>query len=91
MNKHNAAQDPVVLLLGATAEPKTCGSCCRFERAEPWNGAPGGWCLLRLPPHYAQKINDPDGKPWNVVRDTHGCDLHKHTGKAYIVSMLVHP
>ncbi len=82
-------QDPIRLELGATADPRTCGSCQFFERTEPWNGMPGGYCLFQLPPQYAKKPNDPDSKPLEVVRDTNTCDLYHHSGKSYIVSKLV--
>lgn len=89
MTKDQASQDPIRLELGATAEPRTCGSCYKFERAEAWS-QPGGWCLMKLPPQYAKKINEfEEAQPHNYVSDTFSCDLYQHSGKAYIVSKLV--
>ena len=91
MTNGQGSQDPIRLELGATAAFKTCGSCIRFERTEPWNGMPGGYCGVILPSQYAQKKDDVDGRPWRVVRDTNTCDLYKSTGKTYIVSKLERP
>lgn len=91
MSDNQAAQDPIRLDVGATADPNTCGSCQRFERTEPWNGTAGGYCLLRLPPQYARKPWGGESKPHDVVRDTDSCDLHVHTGKAYLVTKVVRP
>lgn len=86
-----AAQTPIRLELGATADPNTCGSCAKFERTESWNGMAGGYCTMTLPPQYARVPYDPEGKPPNQVNDTHNCDLYRHSGKAYIVSKLLRP
>lgn len=91
MTKDQSAQDPIKLELGATAEPRTCGSCYKFERRESWNGYPGGFCLMQLPPQYAKQPFNPEGKPPDRVSDNWSCDLYKHSGKTYIVSTLVKP
>lgn len=89
MTKDQGAQDPIRLELGATAEPRTCGSCVHLERREPWNGDYGGYCSIILPPQFAKKQWDSESRPVEWMQDTSRCDLYKSTGKAYIVSKLV--
>lgn len=89
--KDQASQDPIVLGIGETAEPNTCGSCYKFERREPWNGHGSGYCTMNLPPHYARAFGDAESRPKDSVNDDSSCDLYRHSGKAYIVSKLVKP
>lgn len=99
-----AAQDPIRLGLGQTADARTCGSCHFFERMRGENPkafgssefSPAyfelrGYCNIRLPAWVQKKLWDGDSMPPEVMRDTDTCDLHKPSGKAYVVSKVVQP
>lgn len=84
-----AAQDPIRLEIGETAEPGTCGSCYKFERREAWNNKGSGYCTMNLPPQYMRAGWDGESRPKDSVNDDSSCDLYRHSGKAYIVSKIV--
>lgn len=84
----------VVLPIGSTAEPGTCGSCYFFSRYLT-NGyyQDVGFCSIRLPPpkeRYVLKQGDFGDGP-NRVKDTDSCDFYRHSGKTYIVTHQVKP
>lgn len=84
--------DAITLSLGQTASPGKCGSCHRFERFTDSTDLYGS-CEIKLPP-WVDSRNNTDhggGRDWRRVKDTAGCDLHRHTGASYIVSQLVTP
>jgi hypothetical protein len=89
--------DEVVLPIGATADQGSCGSCQFFDRYGEMDYYQAiGYCKIRMPP-YKQRLmlkpyteSDSDWGP-NRVKDTDGCDLHRHSGKTYIVARRVEP
>jgi hypothetical protein len=87
----------VTLPIGATAEPGTCGSCHFFKRYGEMDYYQDiGYCEIRLPPPKQRFVlkpwaeSDSDWGP-NRVRDIDGCDLHRPSGKTYIVARRVEP
>lgn len=90
----------VELPYGQSAEPNQCGSCAYFNRLDgDMSGIPrgdyhkynaGGYCGFKLPPHVATRFSE-EGNPTNRCNDTHGCDLWKSTGFAYLVQHKVEP
>jgi hypothetical protein len=90
-------KDDVLLPIGATAEPGTCGSCHFFDRYTEMDYYQNvGYCKIRMPPYKErlmlksmQKVTGDWGP--NRVKDIDGCDLHRHSGKTYIVARRVEP
>jgi hypothetical protein len=92
--------DEITLPIGATAEPDTCGSCKFFQR---WTDRGAsyqhtGLCKIVMPPpkeRFERKnLNDDDNAEYrapNDVDDTHRCDLHRPSGKTFIVQRRVLP
>ena len=89
MSIEPASKEPIRLEIGATADPRTCGSCHFFERFGEWNGRPSGYCNIRLLSWVMEKAYDGEGIPPKRLRDTDSCDLHRPSGNAYIVSKMV--
>lgn len=92
----------ITLTPGATAEPDTCGSCKFFERKPTSDGEwyrMNGFCRFLFPAKIALKSDvreiDPKHKDdeytgnENMIKDTDRCDLHKPSGKTYIVQRRV--
>lgn len=78
----------IMLSVGLTAEPGTCGSCHFFSRnLENGYYKAVGFCAIKLPPPKELFVIKPyaegDGFGPNRVKDTDGCDLHRHSGKVY--------
>jgi hypothetical protein len=91
----------VILGLGMTAEPNTCGSCVFFGRRDftefyiknesvVRDAMRGGYCKIVLPPQVALRPQG-EGAPTNNTNDTDRCDLWKSDGKTYIVSRRIRP
>lgn len=83
----------VVLPLGSTAEPNTCGSCKFFYRIGADYGQTYqnmGRCQIKLPPmNFQDKGWDGEGFGPRSLQDTASCDLHRPDGKSYIVQRRV--
>lgn len=85
----------IVLPVGASAEPNTCGSCKFFRRTMDAGdyAMRSGTCGFVLPPKLAQMFaarpsKDDDEWGWRLP-DTQRCDLQRPDGKAYIVQRRV--
>jgi len=90
-------KDEVVLPVGATAEPGTCGSCKFFNRyLENDYYQKLGYCEIRMPPPKERMMpkpyaeSDSDWGP-NRMNNFDGCDLYRPSGKTYIVQRRVEP
>lgn len=93
----------VMLLVGATAEPNTCGSCQSFRRrvdSGEWYST-NGTCNFKFPTKVAEMANirevDPRRRDQeytgneDMIQDTDRCDLYRSTGLTYIVQRRVSP
>ena len=80
----------IILPVGNTAEPNTCGSCKFFYRS----GDRSGNCNIKLPPQIAidNKGNEKDYvRNPNTVNDDNRCDFYQPDGKIYIVQRRIEP
>ena len=86
--------NPIVLPIGATADPDTCGSCKFFRRRDEY-GSDRGVCTIVLPGWVQIKPpvnrNDEDWIDPALMKDTMRCDLQRPTGNFYQVSQRVGP
>lgn len=85
--------NPVVLPIGATADPDTCGSCRHFGRSDQY-GDDRGVCNISLPPWVVERQAASDNDDYVTPRLMKGsmrCDLQQPTGKFYQVSRRVGP
>lgn len=91
----------IILGLGQTAEPNTCGSCLFFGRRNftefyikdenvVRDAMRGGYCKFKFPPQVAMRQQE-EGGPTNWVNDVDRCDLWRSSGKTFIVSQRIHP
>jgi hypothetical protein len=76
----------------------TCGSCKYFDRysMDERNYPDRGRCMIKLPPsvmsQYAMRQLRNDEESGMVqLKDTDSCDLHRPTGKVYIVQRRIRP
>jgi hypothetical protein len=89
----------ITLMVGANAEPDTCGSCKFFDRrvdSGEWYSM-DGYCRIAMPPlktrfaPFVYKDNDEDTWGPTHVKDIDRCDLYRPDGKLYIVQRRVGP
>jgi hypothetical protein len=89
----------IILAVGASAEPDTCGSCKFFKRQMdmgPQNMI-YGICRFVLPrtvmAGYTPRVysSDDDCETSGYMRDAERCDLQQPDGKAYIVQRRIPP
>lgn len=85
----------IILPIGASAEPDTCGSCKFFVRdADLWPVGRGR-CKFKMPPGVATKYDIPQDREaensyqYDRTLDTERCDLQRPDGRVYIVQRRV--
>ncbi len=77
----------VILPVGASAEPETCGSCKFFRRRD--GGDCYGYCQIKLPPNkeyfVVKQVTGDEYEASNFLKDNASCDFWKSNGVRYIV------
>jgi hypothetical protein len=92
----------IVLPLGSSAEPDTCGSCRFFvRRGDNEYTSKHGFCNIKLPAKMVEqgtiRSMDPKDKDREYtgnedqIKDTDRCDLYKFSGKVYVVQRRILP
>lgn len=84
----------IILPLGASAEPNTCGSCRFFGRRTEKYSAYAGVCNIELPPmiatkYYVGKESIENSDQFIRTRDRSRCDFQSPDGKVYIVQRRI--
>lgn len=89
----------IVLRVGASAEPDTCGSCKFFERRDDEWSPTRGFCRFKFPEKIATQWDirrvDPKMKDQEYtgnedqIKDTDRCDLYRFSGQVYIVQRRI--
>jgi len=92
----------IILPVGSSAEPDTCGSCKFFRRMTD-NGDwyfMNGLCGIKLPKRFVEQwqVRKPDPKTGEYsdenpdrIKDTDRCDLYRFNGQVYIVQRRIPP
>lgn len=95
----------IILPVGSSAEPDTCGSCKFFERkGDNEYYRMHGFCRIELPKKFFTqrdlRIFAVTNKIWkdqeytgneDQIKDTDRCDLYRYSGKVYIVQRRIPP